>query len=428
MSNASEHELLKLRSSVDELAMLNQIANAINLSMSVERITQVVIDACVRRTGASQGAVFLLHDEHSDTDHMQTFVRQSNDTATGLPFHLTESLVGWILRHRSTLLINDTTKASPSEPIGLTDAGIMNLACAPLLARSRIIGALAIINKSQPEGFSESDRRFLGIVGSQTAQVIENALLFEKEQQLKALEEEMRTAARIQRGLLPADAVETESFAITGFSRPARMVGGDFYDIFRLDNDRVFFALGDVAGKGVPAALLAAKAQATLRALLLQTADTPLARLMETTNELFFRHTEPGEYLTAFAGLYTPDSGQVECINCGHCPPYVITGQGAVSPVSGTNLILGAFEHVGFQSEILSLAPGDTFVVFSDGVSECTNDSDCQFGLEPIRTLLASLAGTDAAAVTRSVIETIDRFRGTVAQSDDVTLLALHRN
>jgi sigma-B regulation protein RsbU (phosphoserine phosphatase) len=427
MSNTSEREIQKLRSSVDELAVLNQIANAVNLSMSIERITQVIIDACVRRTGASQGAVFLLRNDQSATEHMQTFVRQSTDSTTGLPFHLTESLVGWILRHRSTLLINDTVRVDATEPTGLATAGIVNLVCAPLLAKSRIIGAIVVINKSQPEGFSESDRRFLGIVGSQTAQVIENALLFEREQQLRALEEEMRTAARIQRGLLPAEAVETETFAIVGFSQPARIVGGDFYDVFRLNDGRLFLALGDIAGKGLPAALLAAKAQATMRALLLQTPDAPLAQLMATTNLLFFRHTDPGEYLTAFVGLYAPDSGTMDCINCGHCPPFLLTAQGAVSPVAGTNLILGAIEHVEFQSTTLSLAPGDTLVVFSDGVSECADSNDHQFGVESLQALLASSPGANANSIIRSIIEAASLFRGSAAQSDDVTLLALHR-
>ncbi|MBD3258394.1 SpoIIE family protein phosphatase, partial [candidate division GN15 bacterium] len=373
MPNISDRELRRLRSSLEELATLNQVANAINLSMSVEDITQVIIDTCVRKTNASQGAVFLLPPESEDTNQMRTFVRQSTDSHSGLPFHLTESLIGWMLKNRTILTVNDTNNTQPGDPAGLKSAGIDSLLSAPLLSRSRIIGAITVVNKPAAGGFDESDKRFLGIVGASTAKVIENAQLFEKEQQLTLLEKEMRTAAKIQRGLLPAQAIETEQYSVVGYNRPARTVGGDFFDSYLMPDGRVFVVLGDIAGKGVPAALLAAKAQASLRALLTHSPDLPLTELLATTNDLFCRYTEPGEYLTALVGMYDPVTGTLNWANCGHCPPFLLRADGGVSEISGGNLIIGALENVAFTTQTLTLEPGDQTVVFTDGVSDCAN-------------------------------------------------------
>jgi sigma-B regulation protein RsbU (phosphoserine phosphatase) len=428
MPNVSERDLQRLRSSVDELATLNQIATATNLSMSLQEITQIIVDTCVKRTHASQGAIFLLPADNDQNENMRTFVRQSTDAQSGLPFHLTESLIGWMLHHRTVLTIDTQTERKPGEPTGLKDAGIDSLLSAPLISRSRIIGSITVINKIEAGSFSEADKRFLGIVGASTAKVIENAQLFEKEQQLAAIEEEMRTAAKIQRGLLPAHNIESDSFTVVGYNRPARTVGGDFYDTFLLPDNRVFLTLGDIAGKGVPAALLAAKAQATMRALLAHTPDMPLGELLATTNSLFCRYTEPGEYLTAFAAIFDPATGHLESVNCGHCPPYHIRHDSSVAALEGGNLIVGALPQVTFDAESVALAPNDLIVVFTDGVSECDNEGGEQYGFERLERLLSEQSTLDATQIRRAIVDDVDRYRGAAQQSDDITLLILQRH
>src|SRR5579862_3300441 len=195
---------------------------------------------------------------------MKTLIRAQASSADHTKYHLDQNLLGWMLINKKPLLSNDLT--NDSRFTGLrSDADIRSVLCVPILVRNRLIGVLTIFNKKGGQGFSEDDKRLLAIIGAQSGQVLENARLYEQEKSLVTMQEQMRLAAQIQRDLLPKKAPEVPGYEIAGASIPAMSIGGDYFDFISIDENRIGVCLGDVTGKGLPAALLMSNVQATLR-------------------------------------------------------------------------------------------------------------------------------------------------------------------
>ena len=425
MPSISEREYERLKTSIDELSTLNQIASAINLSMSVDKITQVILDSCLKRLEADQGAVFLLDDDLADVDMFHTFVRDTSETIKGTPFHLNKSLVGWMIKNKTILIVNDPASDSRFPGIDFREFGVKSLLSAPLMSRKGLIGLLVLINKNAADGFAEVDKRFLGIVGTQAAKVIENARLFEKEQRLKAIEEEMKVAKSIQDSYLPSQSLSAEEYEVLGFNQPAKAVGGDYFDMFRVDADRLLLSLGDVSGKGVPAALLASEAQAVVRSLLQTNPSTTVPGLAESLNRLFCQMTQPEQYITAFMAAYDTGTSVLKYVNAGHLPPLVVSLDGKVRGLEGGNLVIGVIEGAPYIAREEHLEPGDTLFVYTDGITENLSPDDEEFGEERLKHFLSPHCRATLTTLRDRMISELSDFRHGTAQSDDITFLML---
>jgi sigma-B regulation protein RsbU (phosphoserine phosphatase) len=427
MPTISDRDLQRLRHSVEELSALNQIALAINTTMPVQDITQTILQHCIKRINAQQGAVYLLHDETADKDMFLTFVRAQDPEDTGLPIHLSKSLIGWMIGHRRVLAVNDPDTDDHFQGIRFRDFGIESLLVAPLLSRKGLTGVLALFNSTRPEGFVEEDMRFLGIVGTQTAKVIENAQLVEQEKRLQAYEEEMRLARIIQSGYIPRQDWVNETVHILGYNKPARDVGGDFYDICPIGNDRVFLSLGDVSGKGVPAALMASGSQAILRALLRGDPNMSLSQLAESLNGQLAETTRPEQFLTLFMAVYDGTGHTVSYVNAGHVPPGLIRASGDIGRLTGGGPLVGVLDNPGFEVQTVEMTAGDTLFVCSDGVTENFSADLEEFGDERVCRFLAANCTRPPSEIRSGLIDELSAFRGGAEQSDDITFVLVRR-
>ncbi|RKX19313.1 MAG: hypothetical protein DRP51_07635, partial [Candidatus Zixiibacteriota bacterium] len=237
---------------LDELVVLNKIASAINALMSVEEITRKIVDNCLRHVNASQGSVFLLDDENT----FKTFIKEFSTSESRVEFHLSNLLSAWMIKNKTIFVSNDPDNDPNLKNLKLSKIGINSILSAPLMSPGGLIGSLILFNKKDGQEFTNNDKRFLGIVGSQTAKVIENAQLHEQETKFIETKKELELARLIQKGFLPHNGICTETYEVCGISEPAKEVGGDYFDIVKLEENRIFMSLGDVSGKGMPAALL----------------------------------------------------------------------------------------------------------------------------------------------------------------------------
>ena len=425
MPSISDQDLSRLRANVEELSALNEIAVAINLSMSVEHITKIILDKCLLRVPASQGAVFLLEDASGDVPIFHTFLREISASADDLPLHLNWTLLGWIIKNRQILAINDTATDGRFQGLDFKGIGINSVLAAPLIAQSGLIGALVLFNKKTAAGFTSEEKRFLGIVGSQTAKVIENARLFEKERKLLALEEEMKVARSIQKYYLPRSNLRTEHWEILGYNQPAKEVGGDYYDMFRISEDEVVISIGDVAGKGIPAALLASEAQAVIRSLLQHNPKTSLTDLTRSLNKLFVEMTSPEQYITAFMAVYNSQSGFLNYVNAGHNQPLLIHRDGRIKNLEGSNLVVGAVSDVDYSLQGQKLDRGDTLLLYTDGITENFDPQGEEYGEGRLRELLYRQNGMPLEVIRDELIAQLTAFRKDSSQPDDITFLTL---
>jgi len=425
MPTISDRDLERLKQSVEELSALNQIAAAIDSSMPVQRITQTILEHCLKRVGAQQGAVYLTREESSDDPMFRTFVRAQEPDDKGLPIHLSKSLIGWMIGHRRVLAVNDMEADSNFQGIRFPEFGIDSLLVAPLLTRKGLTGVLALFNSTRTGGFTEADKRFLGIVGTQTAKVVEIAELREQEQQYQAVLEEMRLARDIQESYLPRTDFVADRVSILGFNKPAKDVGGDFYDTFRIDDERVFMSIGDVSGKGVPAALMASSCQAVLRILLRQQPHLPPQELVRLVNAELVDSTRPEQFVTLFLAIYSPDSGELFYVNAGHIPPAVLSQDGTITRLEVGGPVVGVVRGADYEAGVVGLRPGDTVFLCSDGVTEMENAQGDQLGEEAVCSFLWNNRTRPAGKLRDELLATLEDYRSGVEQSDDVTFVLI---
>jgi len=230
-------------------------------------------------------------------------------------------------------------------------------------------------------------------------------------------EHELQVAAEIQRALLPEGQLEREGFELAVSSRPCRAIGGDFLDYFDLPAGAFGFVLGDVAGKGPPAALLAARLQGMV-ASYADSVVTPAATVSRVNRELVRRSVD-SRFATLLYGVLASD-GRLTYCNAGHNPPFIVGRR-----LETGGLIIGAFKSITFTEETVQLDPGDVLVVFSDGVTEALSADACEFGEERLLACVDAHRGASAAVVLDSLIDAVQKFSIGAEQSDDLTALVL---
>jgi serine phosphatase RsbU (regulator of sigma subunit) len=248
-------------------------------------------------------------------------------------------------------------------------------------------------------------------------------LMLELKDKLLA-KDEIQIARQVQIALLPDENPAIPGWSVWSYSRPANDVGGDLVDYLELGGFRHGVALGDVAGKGLGAALLTAKLQATLRALVPEAAS--LDELGSRVNTIFYRDGLDNRFATLFYTELEHDSGQVRYLNAGHNPPFLIR-QNRVDKLGASSVPLGMLPATTYQEVGLEIAPGEMVLAYSDGLTEAENSLGEEFGMSRLETLLPELRPLDPESVVRRILKEVDRFLGDARTTDDLSLVVIKR-
>jgi sigma-B regulation protein RsbU (phosphoserine phosphatase) len=414
----------RLKEAIEELTILNDIATAIGSAMSLDEIMELIIQKCLKHFGAEQGAIMVLDPSAKDRP-FHTVMRKADRSDFMLRYRLDAQLVGWMLKHRKPLMSKDLRGDARFTTTGVDDSGIRSLLSVPLLLKGRMIGVLNVFNKRAPEGFSDADQRLLAIIATESAQVIENTRLSEEEQALLHMQEEMRLAYKIQADLLPKSPPRVEGYDIAGMSIPAKEVGGDYFDFIVIDDRRLGFCLGDVSGKGMPAALLMANLQATLRSNVLQ--DLTPCECLRRSNESILRSTDIERFATLFYGVLDSDSHKLVYCNAGHNFPVLLRegDERMTLDVGGT--VLGTFADACYIEGSAAIDPGDALVVYSDGITDSVNSDDEEFGDARLCQVAAENLGGTAAEIIEAIMDNVGLHTGGESPLDDMTLVVIKR-
>lgn len=248
--------------------------------------------------------------------------------------------------------------------------------------------------------------------------------------QLESIKSDLAIAGEIQQAILPrkfppfpALKAQVDIFASM---TPAKEVGGDFYDFFQIDETHLGFVIADVSGKGVPASLFMAVSRTLLRATGLR--GLPSHECMNIVNKLLCKESLDSMFVTVFYGIYNLETGEIDYTNAGHNPPYVLKHNNQVEalPLS-QNFIVGVFDDFIYKNSSLTLEPGDTLVLYTDGVTEAFNPEKTQFGEAGLEKTLKSVPGAGSQEITEALLEDIHDFAGDEPQSDDITTLMIKR-
>ncbi len=289
----------------------------------------------------------------------------------------------------------------------------------------RILLLLAFVALAQGSGvIASSDRFRVSVdVGWMGVVLILLVLALELKDKLLA-REELEAGRAVQMALMPPPAPVLPGWQIWLFTRPANDVGGDLVDYLRIGEHRASIVLGDVAGKGLPAALLMAKLQATLRALAPE--FTSLAEIGSRVNTILHRDGLPNRFATLVYLEVAPTAGRVRILNAGHMPPLVVRASAATELPRGS-FALGLLAHANFEEQCVDLLDGDTLVVYSDGVTEAMNAAGEFFGDDRLLALLPSVAAVSVAIAGATIVAAVDAFVGAARPHDDLSIVVLRR-
>jgi sigma-B regulation protein RsbU (phosphoserine phosphatase) len=412
----------RLKRAVDELSVLNDLARAIGASLGSRDIMDKIIRRSLRAVGAEQGVISLVSKRPDDV--IKTVARAMVTSSERQPLHIDQALLGWMYTNQRPLVINDVREDKRFSGLQF-EGDISSILCVPMMVKSEVKGVLAVYNKKGGGGFTGEDERLLSIVAGQSAQVVENARLREEQQALSSLKEEVKLLSQIQIELLPKASPSVPGYDIAGKNVSARVVGGDYYDFISLDENRICVCVGDVSGKGLPASLLMANLQATLRGQAHR--NVVPSTCLRRCNNMLFRSTNPEHFVTLFCGLLDSAKHHFTFCNAGHNYPLLFSGGGEPILLKTGGVVLGVIEDREFEQETVSLSPGDVLVIYSDGVTEAMDGAEIEFGEERLNELIESHLDDSAPALISRVFEAVNEHAGDYPQSDDMTMVVVKR-
>jgi sigma-B regulation protein RsbU (phosphoserine phosphatase) len=293
-----------------------------------------------------------------------------------------------------------------------TDQSMINI------KRGDFLGVL-YLDSRRPAAFSKLDRQILDALAADAASILDNARLVERERERQRLEQEIGIARDIQQALLPKNFRDYPHLSVSGINFPCLAVGGDYFDVFSLGDSRTAFLLADVSGKGLGAALCTNLLQGALSGM---TLGTDPARVFNHVNRFLCDHSEIGRYATMFFGILD-DQGHLEYINAGHPSPFLIRRGIAEDVFTEGSYPVGLVPEAEYTAVCLKLEPGDTLVLFSDGVTEAMDPAEQLFGVPRLKDVLTGHMQTPLEELQQIVLQSVENFAHGASQADDLTLL-----
>jgi sigma-B regulation protein RsbU (phosphoserine phosphatase) len=413
------------------VAALLEGLHALGGARLLDEMLALVIDAAIEITGAERGFIMLADD--SGRLELTLARGRGRVSIPGTQFQTSRKIPEQVFATGEEAHVADLGDAGlAGAHAGTLALGIRHVLCVPLRVvhyveelgdrdEPRSIGVLYLDGHNRGTLLSPAARSGLTTLAAEAGIAIENARLYRGALEKARMDEELRIASEIQQALLPSPQRSGAFFDVVATSVPSREVGGDFFDYMDLPDGRFGFALGDVTGKGTPAALLSAVLQGIFagQAAAVQEPNEVIARV----NRGLLIRAAGARFATAFYGVLGPD-GRLACCNAGHNPPFVYSG-GKIHRLTAGGVILGVFADAAYEQEAVRLVPGDTVVVFSDGVSEAANASNEEFGDERIQEIVGRALAQPPAAILDVLLGGVKAFTGTAAQSDDMTALIL---
>jgi phosphoserine phosphatase RsbU/P len=411
------------------MAALLEGMRALGSGKVLDEVLALVMDSAIEVTGAERGFIMLANAEKQL--NLMLVRARGKVTLGGKTFETSRKIPETVFATGQQKIVEDLLDGDlASAHMGTVALGIRHVLCAPLRLMRYIesgeqeqhtIGVLYLDSRERGALRSATVQAALETLSAEAALAIENARLYREALDKAKIDQELKVAAAIQQSLLPPGDHSGSYFTAYAASEPCRSVGGDFFDYIDMTNGDLGFIVGDIAGKGAPAALLAAAVLGMFSAeAFYQTgSSSPITRV----NAGLFRRAIEARFLTAFYGILHKD-GSLVFTNAGHNPPILVKKNG-IQRLEAGGVVLGLFETATFDQETVMLEKGDLLLAFSDGVTEAMNEASEEFGDDQLVALMRNRHGQDPRKILKELLEEVKKFTGDALQSDDVTMMAV---
>lgn len=375
----------------------------------------LIMDLSTKAVRAGRGVLMTL-------DGDQLNVR----AAHGEGFQISSTVRDRVLKGKDSLLIRDAQlDMALREHMSIVEQKVRSMIAVPLQTNDRVIGLIYVDSPDAIREFTLEDLNLLTVMANIAAIRIEHARLNEIEEAERAMAKDMQQAALIQQRLLGTPPA-VEGLDIAAKTVPSRAVGGDYYDFIKYPDGRVAIMVGDVAGKGMPAALLMSSLQARVHVVFEEPDD--LAKKLTRLNKSTCANCPDNRFITFFTCIADPKTGQLTYANAGHNPPLVVRAKGGFELLEGAGgMILGILPMSKYEEAAVTLDRGDILVLFSDGVTEEVDPNDQQFGEERLANMVAELSDRPAAEIVEEIHRAVHAFTQGAPAADDITVVIARR-
>jgi phosphoserine phosphatase RsbU/P len=387
--------------------------------MPLENLFDLIVTLSVEAVGASRGVLMTLEDG-------ELHVRATK----GADFRISSLVRDLVIHERRSLLVHDAlVDQALAARMSIVQQQIRSMLAAPLQTDERVIGLIYLDSPGAIHEFTKEDLNLLTVMANIAAIRIEQARLAEVEQAERLRAKELEHAALIQRSILPGKFPpfpDRKDFELHAAMVPAREVGGDFFDFFLLDDERLGFVIGDVSGKGVPAALFMAVSRTLLKATAQHRASP--GECVTFVNATLADQNVSDMFVTLFYGVLNTHTGDVEFANAGHNPPYLLSADGgfrALRDKSGP--MAGVFEGMDYRTRTCRIEPGEGILLYTDGVTEAINKAGAFFEEQGLKQFVKEHASQPPERLVTSLQAVVQEFSKGMPQADDITVLALRR-
>jgi len=417
-----------------KLNVLLEATALLHSQLPLDSVLAKMIDHAVAVTDADRG--LLLEAEEGRIESLKVRLARRTGAQRLPPESMAPSgtAIQLAVKQQSPVITEDLAQAEMNlqAAASIVAQGLRAVVVIPLYATSRassegsaanmrrgeFLGVLYLDSK-RPTAFSKLDRQILDALAADAASILDNARLVEKERERQMLEQQIAIARDIQQALLPKNFREYPFLSVSGVNFPCLSVGGDYFDVFPLDDKRTAFLLADVSGKGLGAALLTTMLQGALSGM---TLGTNPARVFNHVNRFLCDHAEVGRYATMFFGILD-DAGRLEFINAGHPSPILIRKDTVEEAFTEGSFPVGLVPEAEFTTTTLQLQPNDTMVLFSDGVTEAMDPEEELYGVPRLRGVLQGKPDMQLDEIQKAILESVENFARGARQADDLTLL-----
>ncbi|MBN1562165.1 SpoIIE family protein phosphatase [candidate division KSB1 bacterium] len=424
-----QDKVRELESRVEDLSSLIHVTNIISSTLDLDELLGLVMEKAQEVMRAEASSVFLVNEEFNVLECEVALGSHGDKIIKTIRLEKGQGVAGWVWQQAASLIVPDVTKDQRFYSAADQQSGFQtkSILAVPLQNKERIIGVAEVINRADGNEFTDYDLDLFKTFCQQVAMAIENARVHQIELEQERLRQQLESAKEIQQSFMPQKLPQGENgiFDIAARNLPAISVGGDLFDVLMLDDRHVGILIGDVSGKGIPAALYMARLMSDFRFYVQKHRDPGV--LLDKLNDLLVDRSRHGMFVTLQFAVVDIWTGKIVHGDAGHLPMVHIRDGRAEPAVRASGAPLGVLKSIPFDNGIMQLAPGDMLVFYTDGIIEAMNTKGEEYSFDRLLACL-NRHWASAGQVIEECLKQIYRFTKSSPQNDDITLVAFQWN
>jgi sigma-B regulation protein RsbU (phosphoserine phosphatase) len=398
--------------------LLFEVGRSISGTLHLDKLLELILDALEKVVGYDAAAIFTV-DSGTGQIWRQIVRGYDGESVDNLHLKIGRGLVGRAAESCEAILVRDVREETHYVNARSRTRSELNF---PVAVEGEVMAVISLAS-DDVAAYGSDDLKLTQVFGAQAAVAIQNARLYEEARQMRRLEQELELAGEIQSALLPRHPPEVEGLQVATHIEPTRSIGGDLYDLVPLGECRLGVAIGDISGKGAPAAILMASLYASFRSVTRSLLTLP--ELMARLNNLLSENVAPGRYATFFYAIIDTEKRELRYSNAGHFPPLLLRAGEEPRLLAEGGMVLGYIRDTAFDEGIVELQPGDLIILYTDGLVEAQNDEGDMFGEERVAEIAATLLGRTAKEVLDGLRGSVSSHCKSAALGDDLTLVVV---